>query len=394
MWATIHCTIKERSYMIKKIITILICLQIHAAHQPAVVVLPVADLLGEPLTKTSAISPETIPVCGAPQASNNCPRLHQLLCNEPVTIIGEKHEYYQIETPSSFFITAQCKKPQSTYWTLKKNIMPLSYITHAEKLPLEKNDVPLVTLAQAWTDPKSGVTYSAGTRFCAVDVTTPKKSHRTIYVFDPSTHLFNTSRVPASKLVQIDPHERKQALVSLTRTWIKELPGYIPYVWGGTSYIHRAACPFHENVAQPTRYYTINDFEHHAPKTGFDCSGLVLRAAQSVGISYPYKNTYTLAQLLTPVTHVNKLENGDLIWIPGHVMIVSDIQNNRMIEARSYKHGYGKLHEISLRQQFKDIATYADLITAYNTKKTIERLDNNGHIVEKIRDFKLLRLPA
>src|SRR5205814_4688733 len=118
-------------------------------------------------------------------------------------------------------------------------------------------------------------------------------------------------------------------------------------------------------------------YEHErdtqSPKNGFDCSGVILRAAQIAGIPYFCKNTTTIAQCLTPLKSEQQLREGDLILIKGHVMIVSDITKNLLIEARSYGHGYGKLHEISIDQVFEGIETYKDLCDAYYEKKVVKR---------------------
>ncbi len=62
------------------------------------------------------------------------------------------------------------------------------------------------------------------------------------------------------------------------------------------------------------------------PMSGFDCAGIISRAAQMCGIPYYFKNTYTLAHYLKSLSIDTHLQEGDLIWIPGHVMIVSDLK--------------------------------------------------------------------
>ena len=46
------------------------------------------------------------------------------------------------------------------------------------------------------------------------------------------------------------------------------------------------------------------------------------------------------------------LEEGDLIWYNGHVMIVSDIKKNRLLRHAGYESGWGKVHEIALDKVF------------------------------------------
>ena len=119
---------------------------------------------------------------------------------------------------------------------------------------------------------------------------------------------------------------------------------------------------------------------------------MIARAAQMCEIPYFCKNTTTIERCLTPLSKDNKPIPGDIIWIPGHVMVIADLANNTLIEARGYKHGYGKVHEIPLNEEFKGINTYHDLINAYHNNKAIIRLDRNGNEQETIINLKLLQL--
>jgi len=131
-----------------------------------------------------------------------------------------------------------------------------------------------------------------------------------------------------------------------------------------------------------------------SPKTGLDCSGMIARAAQICGIPYFYKNTTIIERFLTPLAKGNKPIPGDIIWIPGHVMVVADFINNTLIEVRGYKHGYSKIHEIPLNEEFKGINTYHDLTNAYHNNKAIIRLDSSGNERETITSLKLLQLTS
>ncbi|MGB8367272.1 MAG: hypothetical protein WCD44_02830, partial [Candidatus Babeliales bacterium] len=157
---------------------------------------------------------------------------------------------------------------------------------------------------------------------------------------------------------------------------------YIPYVWGGFSF----------TSTKKISSFSLKNEKIVSPKTGFDCAGIIARSAQICNIPYFYKNTTTIKQFLSPITHINNLMPGDIIWIPGHVMVIADLKNNTLIEARGYNHGYGKIHEIPLSEEFKGISTYKELFNIYQNKKTITRLDHKGNEQEKINNLLLLRL--
>ena len=112
------------------------------------------------------------------------------------------------------------------------------------------------------------------------------------------------------------------------------------------------------------------------------------------GIPYFLKNTTTLERVLKPLTPEETLREGDLIKITGHVMVVADLENNTLIEARGYQDGYGKVHEIALPLVFKGINSYQDLLDAYYAKKTLIRLNSDGKESQIFPTFNLLRLES
>ncbi len=72
-------------------------------------------------------------------------------------------------------------------------------------------------------------------------------------------------------------------------------------------------------------------------------------------------------------------------------MAVSNTKEHRLVEARSYSHGYGIVQEIYLCIVFKDIKTYDDLLQAFKTKTKIQRLDSSGVVRDTISDLKLIK---
>ena len=127
-------------------------------------------------------------------------------------------------------------------------------------------------------------------------------------------------------------------------------------------------------------------------KNGFDCSNLILRAAQISQIPYFFKNTTTLKKNLKTISPNEKLEAGDLIWVPGHVIVVADLDKNTIIESRSYSHGYGKIQEIPLNEEFKNINTFEDLLKHFFDNKKIKRIDKNKKTIADLKNYKILKL--
>jgi hypothetical protein len=75
-------------------------------------------------------------------------------------------------------------------------------------------------------------------------------------------------------------------------------------------------------------------------------------------------------------------------------MIASDIKNNKLVEARHYNHGYGRIHELPLNKVFDGINTYQELVDAYHSKKKLYRLTSDGQIGDTINQFKILKLSS
>lgn len=174
---------------------------------------------------------------------------------------------------------------------------------------------------------------------------------------------------------------------------------FIPYVWGGCSYTTLCTDPYfqlktvrakHRPHAKPRRYFEYPTC-HTQPYNGFDCAGLILRAAQASGIPYFYKNTFTILQNLEPLQPEDQIANGDLIWLPAHIMIISDVENNLCIEARHYAQGYGKVHETNIHKIFKDVNNYQALREAHFSQNLIDRLNRHQKLAQKVK-IKILKL--
>ncbi len=389
------------------IMLFLFSFKICSIHEEAVIIVPVADLIGQPLSSYELSSYQDFPLCCRQlnNSYNGCPRLHQSLYNEKVTVLETRENEVCISIPQLFYLANH--KKQTVYWTRKNNIVTCKELkkrgVDITKIPAplsfksphtqQKN---IVTLTNPWFDSHTNLFFSAGTRFVINKKSAAMHNNQIeVFVLHPQTLCMETILIDKNICLinpPMEPGEKRKYFIHLLHSWVST-DCFIPYVWGGSSFVSCSHSPVIEEkeINTPKAYFSLADCQD-SPKSGFDCAGLVSRAAQIAGIPYFYKNTSTLMQSLKPITQLTALQIGDLLWIPGHVMIVSDIKNNLLIEARSYHHGYGKVQEIALENVFKNIKTYEELFDAWRTKKPIVRIDNNGNSKEELTRYTFLSL--
>ena len=387
-------------------ILVIMMATMRAAEPPyeAIVISPVADLLMYPMNDTSknyqnGLTYEKIPISGTP---TTCPRLHQLRANEKVMIVKELGDEVKVTIPNLVCILKNGSRLYG-YWMRKKDLIPLSQIpnaNHAIPEPISmENPAPVqsVTLAQPWFEPLTKTHFSAGTRFLS-----PGSEIRNyiIAVFDPKQKRYIKALCPIKKCMAAPAHDletQRTQMLALLRSWTSKKT-FIPYAFGGcsvstlipeSSHARGKKMVLANGESEP--YYEWPGKEHEYPKTGLDCSNLVLLTAHMCGIPYECKNSIAALTLLRPVTAQDPLQVGDIIWIHTHLMVVADLERHTLIEARSYESGYGRVHEIPLHEEFKDIKTYEQLMECYLNNTDIERLNKNGSL-EKIVQVKLLKL--
>lgn len=371
----------------------------------AYVIVPVADLVGNPLPSHDTYN--GIPLSGDHTA---CRRIHQILYHERVRVIATCNDQVQIELPNVFYRPCGTTTTLSTFWTLKKYLLPVNAIHgDTQQLPhptpykecttVRSPQTTTITLTHPYYDPTTQLTFSAGTQFIPVDQQTIHKKNIMVYVLDHKNHVIIRTKLPAKLCLNSDAYTKKQRIdlfIDLIRSWIRSTPAKssIPYVWGGTSIVNTVKGHYRlRHHKSSGRWYTLEG-DTQTIKTGCDCSGLIYRAAQICGIHYFFKNSYTARCYLKPVGKDVPLAPGDIIWVPGHVMIVADLHKNTLFEARSYDHGYGKLQEIRLEKVFKGIKTYQDLLTAYEKKLPLLRIDRFGVTKDTFKEFVILSLAS
>lgn len=395
---------------IKIIFLISVCaIQAHVKRETGYFCVPVADLLLKPIHSKRVDSVENAysSITLQPETGNySCLRAHQGLFNEAVTVLQYDGDEVQIEIRNCFYDSAFYRERQSKYWTLRKWIVTESELSdvgisaNAFPIPIDYKvgyfDPDVITLLYPWTDPCSHITYSAGTRFVS-DVCQDNDEVYCALIYDPVEKRVCKALIPKDVCLKLGftTHlERQKSFVDLLYKWVNYDELCIPYVWGGASFIWRTDDTF--SLMQSEKYGEelqawVRPYPHQGPVTGFDCSCLIMRAAQAVGIPYYYKNTTTVSNFLHPLMHNDTLEDGDLIWSPGHVAVISSVERNEIIEAAGYHSGRGKVHLARLSQRFAHINSFDDLLKAYFNREPIEILNKQGEVVSVLVLYRILK---
>lgn len=384
----------------------------------AVVHVPVADLTGQSildfkLAPTVRESYAKLPLASADKQSV-CPRMHQALFNEVVTVIEEHGEQLRITLPHAFYLST-FGTPQNVYWILKDNVTPLQLLEN-HNLPIALIPQPIdfvkknmatanahtVTLWLAYTSSHTGNHYSAGTRFVQA---AQKKDYDTtfkVFEYDHKKQQFNTIKIPKKycfpATTDYTPDECIGAFVSLLRAWV-HLRSLIPSVHGGCSFNKEIFTDNYRVIhtrsvdGQVLSYWERPEMRNMV-QSGFDISGAVFRAAQICGIPYYFKNTTTAQKYLGEKRHVTALSEGDLLWVPYGLFVISDLKKNMVIASCGYDPGYGKLVELPLNELFNNIDTFSELMDAIKSNGTFELIKADGTIMRTTQECKILAIKS
>jgi len=365
----------------------------HLPH--ARVIVPVADAVMRRLGSCSQQLYYQLPYAEvAEPEAEICERGYQLLFNEQVGIIDQQGDEMCVCVPHIYYQPARNEKPLSTYWVLSSSIMPIQELQKANVditlFPKAKHiySPELVTnelvLKYPWT--YNGITYSVGTRFAIDSLSAGQAS---IWVFNPQSKQWDSARI--DKQFYVTPEIRSledsiTLMLEIMRLWAHHPHGVIPYVWGGASFTHLV--PDNEFIIKRSQGIMVYEREQSTyPKTGFDCSCFISRAAQICNLPYWWGDSVTVHLHAMPVTKKNGIRNGDIIWIPGHVLMVSDVKQGIIIEARGYGSGYGKVHELHLAKFFDGISTFDELLSAYEQQAPLSVLNRAGQIRAIYKQF-------
>ena len=398
---------------------LILCLRLYAGDknvQYAYVAVPVTDLLGKPLSLEypgEDLEPyyKNIPFSGS---ANSCLRLHQALFNERVTVLAETEQEAKIKISNFYYLLEGDKTPQTVFWTLKKNLITTKQL-NGKKVNLSRFPPPIsyhynnldgvnkntATLKKPFYDPVTKATYSIGTRFITAASSQEDSFFIKVYVFDKNRLNFRITKIPRYSCVKTtykNNDDKVKMFVRLLRRWSNQDKGFIPYVLGGYSWTESCQKDHYSHIkdtktSQGGHYFSRKEWGCN-PKVGLDCAGMIARATQICGIPYYFKNTTTLVKQLKPIGAHDHLKEGDLIWVPGHVLVVSSLKNNTVIESRGYTSGHGKMQEVPLNKAFKEMNTFKDLKAAFLQEKPIEHLHKNGSGYQIYTKFKLLKLDS
>ena len=338
----------------------------------------------------NSFPPTSHDAAASPGITNkNCRRSHQGLYNELVEILEEKDDALKITLKNVSYTT---NGTVSTFWTDKKNILRLSEIEDSDILKTiphsEYGQEQTIVLTYPWKN------FSVGTRF----------KRQTDFDSDTTYGIVRSDYIDNQIIFDSIPHENaieenqqnsaatralfvKNINDIVTRVSFNDSHDVIPYVWGGSSFIqpHKNNDFYEENGSWERK-------EKKNMYTGYDCSEFVMRMAKIAGINFPWKTTTAIQQGQRALTENDILENGDIIWIQGHVMIISSIEENELIEARGYKSGYGCVHRIKLIDAFEDVTNYDDLLQRYHSNQSLNLKNKQGDFYLKADTFSLLKL--
>lgn len=376
--------------------------------QKGVVLKPIIDLVGHPIA-SNTISYHSLPSAGGSQQPfDACPRTHQLLYNETVEIIKQTDDEICVKLNHLFYVTTENRTPQATFWTHKENVTPFSQLSKQMQMRIpepynyqsESSTQPItVILTKPWHSKTLKTTFSIGTRFV------PSSENQTrgcfaVWAICPKTLQPITLLIPQSHAMIIEDANKEAArerFVKLLQSWAR-MSGTIPYIWGGCSVTETLRTGRFKHISITCNNRTCDAYQQtemkRQPQSGFDCTGLILRAAQAAGLPYYYKNSTTIAQYLNPITSRERIKEGDLIWIPGHIMAISNLKKNTIIEARHYNDGFGRVHEIRLNHLFKNIETFADLYHTIAHNQPLYRLNRGGRVSKTVSQAKILSIDS
>ncbi len=372
--------------------------------QAVVIAVPVADAVGNPLHSLDPMVPvedlyRQLPF--SPDVRGTCHRIHQLLYNEVGTVLKQEGDELLVEFPHFFWQLGNGERCRSV-WVCAQNVLWLKdlqdYRSIPEPISLTMDPAyqsyQVLTLVVPWQDKETGIRYSAGTRFVRASMLDNEQGYG-IYMRDGETYKIRTALVERDyALVEypVDAQQARHLFVEILRRWASSAPKKIPYVWGGCSYCDTYAVGDVVRMDQG-RGTCWECPGAQVPHCGFDCSGLVLRAAQIVGLPYYLKNTTTLGLYLQDLLDNDPLQEGDLILMPGHVVIVGDVERNELIEAAGYGAGFGAVHIISLAERIAPIKDYAHLRAVLKDTTSVLRYKNSqGTLGREIPFLRLLKL--
>lgn len=378
----------------------------------AIIKQPVIDMIVQlPEGENKNFVFENIPASADPK---NCLRVHQGLFNEKLNIFEkdgvpeQEGDFVKGYYDDIFYgYDANTQKLLNAFWLYKSCVAFLEQEKLGEifsALPSGEYALePTIFLTWPFLSKELQVTLSVGTRLkriCEKDRfgVDGKVIEYAVLIPDYENYKIIIDYVPVEfarqEIKYQDKNEARKVFVEIVNELVDRIEKSgqeLQYVLGGSSFV---------KLQEPQKYYQrkegsgIWEIEGNEGKMycGYDCSEFVMRMAKMAGIKFPYKNTGMMEKNLKKFDEESALEDGDLIWVRGHIMIISNIEKNEVIESRGYQSGFGRLQRIKLNELFDGIEKYVQLIGTYLNKKQISILDRQGKVAREYSEFKLLKL--
>lgn len=358
----------------------------------AVIREPVVDLvIHQQIPRRHAVAPDM----NGGLSAVCCSRAHQALMNEVVRVVAHDGDEVQVVCDNVVYgFDRVTGEPLNTFWVKKQKLFLLSDLDQEALAtlpgPFDALRGNVVVLRLPWNG------YSVGTRFMRY----PQGDTADVYGIRYCDAHYGCVRMTTLPRYMVHKEEvlssrvMRKLFVQYAYDLIEHASrtvsdGVIPYVWGGSSYVH----PYKDGAFIVKSGHIERSGVAH-PYRGYDCSELILRLAQIVGIPYRCKLTSLMSSMLTEVPRSKPLQEGDLIWMPGHVMMVSNLKRNELIEARGYGSGHGRVQALALKDYFQNITTYEQLRRAAYDRQPLLLLKKDGSVqteVKELRFYKLLK---
>ncbi len=372
----------------------------------------VADIVRHQITDDTASyqevkqAYESLPASWGPALKDKvtCPREHQLLLHEIVTILKETNAEAFVAVKNCMTKNEDNESVSVQGWMRKDQLEDIQYLDgYVPGLPKPINwqsgaIESEVTLISPYRDDE-GIFYSAGTRFVLLEET--EDSYR-VAAYSKAMHRFKAIELPqticAYKTHTLSIDERRELFCRLATMWASIPDACIPLVWGGAS-VGKAweqddyfAVNYSTSENERVTAWARPLYGSNGPYMGLDASGGILRALQSIGIAYFCRNSLTAYAELEQYALHETFKKGDLIWLPGALLIITSLEDNLVVTAMSYTSGYGAWTTLQLHAVFKGIYSYQDLRNAYQHNKELTLLNKDGSIA-RTAPFAILKLP-
>lgn len=330
-------------------------------------------------------------------------RLHQLLFNQLVYVVKEHANEALVEIPE---LTLKPNPTELAYnlkgWISKKHLIFLDQMQRRgfdfETLPAFKGShFKSFFLLKPHFVKELGIKYSVATEFV---IQNESKEHWIVPVFQANKMENTLIYFPKNKCLvnkEMGFEEKINRFLSILHIWAQSKEGFIPYVLGGSSctdlinnkkVIVEIVKTLHKKGVMYKRPWNWK-----RPASGLDCSSMIYLAARMAGLPYNFKNTSSLKNQLKEIQANEPIEPGDLLWIPGHVMVLSRVDKSlSFIHAAGYSLNYGRVCEIQSKDLFRSVHKASDLISLKRRRQALQLLNAKGEVAKIVNTWKILKI--